>query len=380
MRKRKRKSRLLTVLAIVAVCFAGNALLLDSRTNTPPDASTNRLASTALTQSIPAVALANETQAETISLDYIDGSTYVGEVERNSIRNGTGTYVWDTGEVYTGEWKNDQLTGEGTLIWPDLGVYTGSFENGKREGQGTFTWTYDEEPKLGQPISFEGTWHNDKIGNKGKLILAGLGTYSGRFSRQVRSGKGVFTWENGDEYNGTWANDAITGEGVLTLADGTALKGTFVKGVLQAGTIQYAVEGGTAKRDISAGKLSSAVEITYHDGTFVSCKLKKGEVTGNAIIRYSSGDRYVGTLKNGMKDGKGAYTWKNGAHYVGEWDNDKMSGQGKYYYGKDETKNYLSGSFSKGIPTGKLTYIGTNKLKYETTWTGGKCTNIVYKK
>lgn len=348
---------------IVAICYMGCLLLVSSS----PYFST------------PAIA---ENVAETTNgiLNYSDGAVYEGDFLTGNIREGTGTYTWSTGETYSGSWSNDKFSGEGKLTWPNLGTYEGFFENGKRQGEGTFTWMYDGEPEIGQPISFRGQWDNDKIGETGTLILAGIGTYEGEFARQTRNGQGTFTWENGDVYSGKWMNDAISGVGTLTLADGAVLNGQFSNGSLSKGTVTYSVNGGTAVRDVAEGRVQAKVTITYTDGTVVSGKLTKNEFTGNITVNYPSGDTYVGTLLYGEKDGKGTYTWKSGAHYIGEWSNDKMSGTGKYYYTKNENHTYLSGTFVDGIPSGKLTYVSEKKLKYETTWTNGTCTSIKYKK
>ncbi len=318
---------------------------------------------------------------ESGKLNYSDGSKYEGSIENGMTRNGTGTFTWGTGESYEGTWVNDVQAGTGKMMWPGLGVYEGEFQNGKRHGHGVFTWMYDDEPAAGKPISFEGEWDNDRIGSTGKMTFAKLGIYEGEFSGGVRSGKGTFTWDNGDQYYGIWANDHINGEGILTLMDGsTVLEGKFANNVLSKGTVTYAVEGGTAIRNVLNGKTQAGVTIVYQDDTRVVGTLKGKEFSGNVTVTYASGDIYVGTLNNGLKSGKGTYTWKSGAHYVGNWANDKMHGTGKYYYEKDESMRYLSGTFVDGIPSGTLTYISEKKLQYNTVWKDGKCTSITYKK
>ena len=326
-------------------------------------------------------ALAEESlEITTGTLSYSDETSYEGEILYGRIRNGTGTYTWSTGETYSGMWENDSPSGKGKLEWPSLGIYEGDFFNGKREGMGTFTWTYDSEIPEGAPLSYVGDWVDDKIGTQGTLVLSGVGTYEGDFSRQQRSGTGTFTWLNGDVYTGAWVKDTIEGQGTLTMSDGTVLEGIFGKGVLSKGTITYKVSGGTVVRPVQYGKAQNTVEITYKDGTVVSGKLQKDEFVGNVTIQYSSGDIYVGTIKNGTKDGKGTYTWKSGAHYTGDWANDKMSGKGKYCYTSDENTLTLTGTFKNGAPDGDLVYVAETRIKYHTTWSNGKCINIYYKK
>ena len=321
-----------------------------------------------------------DNQTTTGTLNYSDGSIYEGDILYGRIKNGTGTYIWNTGEKYSGEWDNDIESGTGKLEWPGLGIYEGEFFNGKREGTGTFTWIYEGEPTEGAPLRYEGGWKDDKINGKGIITFAGIGTYQGDFVNQLRVGVGEFRWLNGDVYSGSWAKDTIEGNGVLTTNDGTVLKGDFAKGVVKKGSIIYAVTNGKVVRSVANGRAQDTVEINYIDGTTVTGKLKADVFIGNVTIKYASGDTYVGTIKNGKKDGKGTYTWKSGAHYIGDWVNDKMSGNGKYFYYKDESSVYLIGTFKNGAPEGTLTYVSERKIKYQTTWSGGQCLNVVYKK
>lgn len=354
--------RIIVFLVAFVLCFSGSLILLTSN------------------QSNIQTALAEDVQgADSGQLNYSDGTQYNGDILFGRIRNGTGSYTWSTGESYEGTWENDAPSGTGKMVWPGLGVYEGEFAAGKRHGHGVFTWTYETDPVSGQPLSFDGDWANDKIGSSGTMTFANLGVYEGEFANGIRSGIGVFTWDNGDQYYGAWANDQIEGEGILTLADGTVLEGTFSKSILTKGTATYAVDGGKATRDILKGKTQATVQIAYDNGTVVSGKLNGEEFTGNVTITYASGDKYFGTLVSGFKSGKGTYTWSSGAHYVGEWSNDKMNGTGKYYYTSDETILYLTGSFVNGSPDGSLIYVSDNKLKYQTVWKNGDCTKITYK-
>lgn len=354
-----------TVCVIVAciMCFAGSFALLAGKPIITPS----------FAEKI--------TVAETGMLDYSDGSHYIGDVRDGEIRNGTGSFSWNTGERYEGTWVDDVPSGSGKMVWPGLGIYEGEFQNGKRQGHGVFTWTYEGDPADGKPLYFDGEWVDDHIGTSGILAFANLGVYEGDFAKNLRSGIGKFTWENGDQYYGNWVKDQINGEGILTLADGTLYEGVFSNNILNKGTATYSVDGGMVVRDVQYGKIQPTVAVSYKDGTIVTGKLnEKGEFTGNVNIAYSSGDSYVGTMKNGKKSGKGTYTWTNGAHYNGEWADDKMSGSGKYYFGADEKTQYLSGKFNNGKPEGTLVYVSEKRLQYNTVWKDGQCTSITYKK
>src|SRR5689334_7614706 len=51
---------------------------------------------------------------------------------------GVGTYLWESGAQYTGQWYNGEITGLGVYDWPGGGYYYGYFEKGKKEGKGFY--------------------------------------------------------------------------------------------------------------------------------------------------------------------------------------------------------------------------------------------------
>ncbi len=53
-------------------------------------------------------------------------------------REGRGTLTWQTGAVYTGEWREDRKEGEGTLFYPNGDAYAGTWAAEKKSGQGTY--------------------------------------------------------------------------------------------------------------------------------------------------------------------------------------------------------------------------------------------------
>ena len=51
-----------------------------------------------------------------------------------------GTYIYDEGEKYVGEWKDNKYNGQGTYTWPSGEKYVGQYKDDKRHGQGTYTF------------------------------------------------------------------------------------------------------------------------------------------------------------------------------------------------------------------------------------------------
>lgn len=97
---------------------------------------------------------------------------YVGQVT-NSMANGIGIALLDTGSRYEGEWKNNARHGEGKFYWADGEYYIGSYTNDKRSGMGTYYWPNGEK--------YVGQWADDKrngagtfYGADGKVITKGV--------------------------------------------------------------------------------------------------------------------------------------------------------------------------------------------------------------
>ena len=48
--------------------------------------------------------------------------------------------MWPNGQVYEGEFKNDECFGPGTLHYPDGKKFVGHWKDGKKHGQGKYEW------------------------------------------------------------------------------------------------------------------------------------------------------------------------------------------------------------------------------------------------
>ena len=79
------------------------------------------------------------------------------------------------GDVYVGEWKDDQLHGQGTYTHTSGDQYVGEFKDGERHGQGTFTYTNGHQ-------------------------------YSGQYKNGKRHGQGTYTFADGEKWNGYFMN------------------------------------------------------------------------------------------------------------------------------------------------------------------------------
>ena len=69
--------------------------------------------------------------------------------------NGYGTYVYDSGDKYVGESKNNLAHGQGTQTFANGNQYVGGFKNNERDGQGTYTFADGEIVR--------GIWKNGEL-------------------------------------------------------------------------------------------------------------------------------------------------------------------------------------------------------------------------
>lgn len=109
--------------------------------------------------------------------------SWSGECLQGDCKNGPGTYLWDNGDKYVGEFSNGLPNGEGLITTADGDVYEGGFKNSKFHG-------------------------------------------NGKWSRA-----------NGDVYVGEFNDNDPHGSGIYKVSDGRTIEGTFTKGQLTAGIL-----------------------------------------------------------------------------------------------------------------------------------------------
>eukprot|EP01095_Lingulamoeba_sp_RSL-Kostka_P016869 TRINITY_DN845_c2_g1_i1.p1 TRINITY_DN845_c2_g1~~TRINITY_DN845_c2_g1_i1.p1 ORF type:complete len:265 (-),score=129.29 TRINITY_DN845_c2_g1_i1:157-951(-) len=128
-----------------------------------------------------------------------DNGSYYGEYNLSGQRHGVGSYFFNSGNRYTGEWDNGKKHGVGSMVWKSGGKFTGQ-------------WYYDK--KHGPGIE----WFQN--GDR----------YEGEFKDGIKEGKGSYYWVNGDKYYGEWKNDFICGKGEEWSASGSKYEGQYKDG------------------------------------------------------------------------------------------------------------------------------------------------------
>ncbi len=62
---------------------------------------------------------------------------------------------------------------------------------------------------------YEGDFVNNEKSGQGKMHYKGVGIYIGQWTANKKQGNGKFTWDNGNEYSGAFSNDKANGKGVF---------------------------------------------------------------------------------------------------------------------------------------------------------------------
>jgi len=146
-----------------------------------------------------------------------------------------GTYTWDNGNKYVGEWKDGDMNGRGVFTWGKGGRYEGEFRNDKRHGHGVLHYangaSYDgqwrEAKRHGRGVfintdggKYDGQWKENYYHGKGTYYYPSGSVHVGQYREGARNGKGKTTWKNGDVYIGPYTNNQRNGKGVFYYADG----------------------------------------------------------------------------------------------------------------------------------------------------------------
>ena len=99
------------------------------------------------------------------------------------------------------------MQGQGTYYWNNGNKYVGDWYEGKRHGQGTMYYSADDSYNRKY---YDGDWYEGK-----------------------RHGQGTLVWNDGDKYVGGYKNDEWHGQGTYYYSDGRSEKRYYIDGEKQ---------------------------------------------------------------------------------------------------------------------------------------------------
>ncbi|CAM9672084.1 unnamed protein product, partial [Discosporangium mesarthrocarpum] len=133
---------------------------------------------------------------------YADNTVYIGEWHRGQ-RQGFGKLESADGAVYEGEFDHDLIHGDGVWRWPDGSTYVGESKHGKREGKGQYITKMRD--------IYYGTYKDNKPNGSGIFKYCDGSSYSGYFEMGRRHGQGTYKDSKGVRSTGTWCDDKKNG-------------------------------------------------------------------------------------------------------------------------------------------------------------------------
>ena len=203
--------------------------------------------------------------------------------------------------------------------------------------------------------------------------------------KNILSGNGILTLENGEKYSGIFENnklksgkfideDGIYYEGNFNLTnklEGNGKKITLNNESIYIGNFNNGLKEGNGSEETNKiiyegnfktdkkngfGKLYYKEINEHYEGQF-----SNNNITGIGKYFWSNGEIYEGTFVNGKMNGKGIYTWPNGGRYEGNYINNIKEGNGIFIWANGKI---FEGSFKNGKPNGEGILInGEKKFK-----------------
>ncbi|MCB9283399.1 MAG: caspase family protein [Lewinellaceae bacterium] len=246
-------------------------------------------------------------------------------------KNGKGIYIYPSGAIYIGEFKDGEIHGIGACHYSDGSKYQGEWVNRYPEGRGTKTlpdgskWT--GRWKKGQPIDENGQVVINLFPGREIAAEEGNGNIqTGCISGNCENGDGAFAYADGSKYEGQFAHGKPNGIGTFTHFDGDRYEGGFKDGFQHGKGALYGKNGSVTVGIWENGEYIGAeavVEAPQWGCIQGDCKNGRG-----IFIRKEDGAKFTGSFRNGLPHGEGVMNFANGERYTGQWTDGNFDGKG----------------------------------------------------
>jgi hypothetical protein len=255
---------------------------------------------------------------------YPNGSVYTGQFAYGK-QQGRGVMKYTNNTEYTGDWQSGQRHGKGKMRFANNNVYEGQFVNGRMEGQGVMTYANGDR--------YTGQWLRDMPQGKGTYAFKSKERYEGDFKNGSFDGQGAMYYPDGAYYTGGWKNNRKHGSGKLVRPNGTTESGSWQEGkmVSTAQPTQPAPSKVQPTAPTTTSNTSSAGSSRPNVSNMRNCNnVNCGNGTG--YYTYPDGSMWVGQFKEGRPVGKGVCYYSNGDRYEGNWSLNAPNGEGIMHF------------------------------------------------
>jgi hypothetical protein len=258
---------------------------------------------------------------------YPSGAIYIGEFKDGEI-HGIGACHYSDGSKYQGEWVSRYPEGRGTKIFPDGTKWTGNWRRGQpidENGDIIENLFPDKELAAEEANIQSGCVEGDCESGQGTYAYPDGSKYEGRFRSGKPHGKGTFFYIDGDRYEGMFSNGLKSGEGVLYRADGDQLAGIWKGGEYVGKTeLVEARQYGCLEGNCENGR---GVFVFKEDGSKYTGSFQDNLPNGEGVMEFANGEKYTGQWVDGNFDGKGTLQLMDGTEVAGYWLNGVYKGE-----------------------------------------------------
>ena len=136
----------------------------------------------------------------------LDNSTFVGEYTDN-IPDGYGLYTRQGLKLEGMNWNKNFINDIGIAVWDEGDFYQGEFKNNLKNGIGTYRWP--------DGTNYQGYFKNNQIDGYGEINFSNGNSYIGEFNEGYLSGWGKFIWEDKKCYIGNYKENKKNGFGIF---------------------------------------------------------------------------------------------------------------------------------------------------------------------
>ena len=252
---------------------------------------------------------------------YNSGARYVGEFTKGSM-NGIGTLYYSDGRRYSGEWVNRYQEGKGIMTYPDGRVQKGAWKKGNFQ---------DEKPTISEKPK-NGCIAGNCTDGTGTFIYQDGSKYQGNFQNSRKNGTGQFWFANGERYEGNWKDNYIHGNGTKFLVTGQEMAGVWHFG-------EYIGDTEGKVGCIAGNCFDGEGSYVTADGSQYFGGFEEGGFHGEGTCIYINGDKYVGNWYKSTFHGEGTMHFANGKVVGGIWKHGSL----------DEAHDLMVDSLSKAI-------------------------------
>jgi hypothetical protein len=240
------------------------------------------------------------------------------------------SYTYQSGAVYTGQFKGAKRHGIGHWQHPDGEVYEGQYDDNRQSGKGVYVFG-----KTGK--MYVGDWDRGMLHGHGVYYFNSAKTayYVGKYESDKKNGDGYYMYENNVLTSQSWKGGELIQEREATAAE-------RVDCARQVDDVERSVRPFAPQL---LGPLPTTLEMKnfqFPSGATYCGQFSGTKKYGQGYWAHPEGDTYEGSFENNRHHGWGVYTsGKSGKKYAGQWKSGLMHGWGVYFFTPQETEFFV---------------------------------------